>query len=259
MNNIVVMDFSGVYSLEHFPRTLHPQTLDCRHMEGTDCYCAPQAEQRLLRMISPLPLHAIHFVDSGDYHYMTKLWTDRITRPFSLILFDHHPDMQPPCFGPLLSCGGWVKDMLDLNPLLHSVVIIGVNDRLIPTVPRGYEDRVRFYTEHALEHHQAWKQFREGHLDEPVYISIDKDVLSPRCAVTNWDQGSLSIEELMQLLDVILNKEEVLGIDICGECTPMEGLQQKLPAARIDDRANRSLADFLLPRLFPQTDLRRAG
>ncbi len=37
----------------------------------------------------------IHFIDSGNHHYMSKLWTDKITSPFSLVVFDHHPDMQP--------------------------------------------------------------------------------------------------------------------------------------------------------------------
>ena len=38
------------------------------------------------------------------------------------------------------------------------------------------------------------------------------------CA-TNWDQGSLSLWELEKLLAVILQKEQVVGIDICGECS----------------------------------------
>ena len=36
------------------------------------------------------------FIDSGDFHYLTEYWVSRIHEPFSLIVFDHHPDMQQP-------------------------------------------------------------------------------------------------------------------------------------------------------------------
>ena len=68
-------------------------------------------------------------------------------------------------------------------------------------------------------HEEGWQNFSSGHINGPVYISIDKDVLNPASAATNWDQGSLSLWELEKLLAVILQKEQVVGIDICGECS----------------------------------------
>lgn len=60
---------------------------------------------------------------------MSKFWTDRIREDFVLILFDHHTDMQPSRFGELLSCGSWVKDVMDENPFVRKVVIIGADER----------------------------------------------------------------------------------------------------------------------------------
>ena len=37
------------------------------------------------------------------------LWMEKITEPFSLVLFDRHPDTQRPSFGDITSCGGWVR------------------------------------------------------------------------------------------------------------------------------------------------------
>ena len=42
------------------------------------------------RVIAGYPAEGIHFIDSGNYHYLTKLWTDKLRVPFSLIVFDHH-------------------------------------------------------------------------------------------------------------------------------------------------------------------------
>ena len=127
--------------------------------------------------------------------------------------------MQPPLFEDMISCGSWVKDMLDTNPYLQKVVVAGASEALIRAVPDIYRDRVHFYGEKALKQEETWKRFASEHVNEPVYISIDKDVLNPESAVTNWDQGSLSLQELEQLLAVVFRHEKIAGIDICGECS----------------------------------------
>lgn len=48
-------------------------------------------------------------------------------------------------------------------------------------------------------------------------MSIDKDVLEPRDAITNWDQGHMNLSTLLQYVRSIKNKKSVHGIDICGE------------------------------------------
>ena len=49
----------------------------------------------------------------------------------------------------------------------------------------------KFYSEQSLQHEASWKQFSNETIDTPVYISVDKDVLNPQSAVTNWDQAPL--------------------------------------------------------------------
>lgn len=75
-------------------------------------------------------------------------------------------------------------------------------------------------------------------------MSIDKDVLDAQSAATNWDQGTLSLPELEQLLSVVLRQEQVIGIDICGECpTTLDIFKEKQEVA-LDSRANQELLDF---------------
>ena len=106
--------------------------------------------------------YKVHWIDSGDYHYMTFLFCERIRTPFSLILFDHHPDDQEPAFGNVLSCGGWVAALRRENPFLRDVISVGVDGVFpSPSVCQG-----------------------------PFYVSLDKDVFSPAYARTDWSQGS---------------------------------------------------------------------
>ena len=145
--SIIIMNFTGVYDYEAFARNNKFIWLDCRHLYGTEGYCDRDGTLALKRMIADYPAEGVHFIDSGNYHYLTKFWTDKLETPFSLIVFDHHPDMQPPLFDNILSCGSWVKDILDHNNNCKKVIIVGSSDKLIQAVPKGYERQVRFYSE----------------------------------------------------------------------------------------------------------------
>lgn len=141
---VVVMNFTGVYNYESFARNRQFVWLDCQHLNGTECYCDEEGASALQRMIADYSPQGIHFIDSGNYHYMTKFWTDKLTTPFALLVFDHHPDMQPPLFEHILSCGSWVKDVLDTNANCKKVIIAGASDRLLQEVPKEYGDRIHF-------------------------------------------------------------------------------------------------------------------
>lgn len=245
---IVVMNFTGVYNNEPFARNPQFVWLDCQHLNGTECYCDEEGASALRCMIADYPPQGIHFIDSGNYHYVTKFWTDKLTTPFALLMFDHHPDMQPPLFEHILSCGSWVKDVLDTNANCRRVIIAGVSDHLLQEVPAEYADRIHFYSESSLSQEEGWKAFASEHVSEPVYISIDKDVLDPSSAITNWDQGSLTLPMLEQLLAVVFRQEQVIGIDICGECPATLNLFEENREVEIDNRANGELLRFC--RLF---------
>jgi len=85
---------------------------DLRDIDGTSCYCSPESADELRRRIAHIPVNAMHWIDSGDYHYMTHLFLERLDSPFRLVLLDNHPDDQRPAFDSpgMLSCGGWVAD-----------------------------------------------------------------------------------------------------------------------------------------------------
>ena len=95
-------------------------SVDLRHLEGTTCYCDEAAEVEIAKALNPLPLNALHWIDGGDFHYLSDIWMRRLDAPAKLVLFDNHPDDQEPAFGSdILSCGGWVAHSRRFNPMIR--------------------------------------------------------------------------------------------------------------------------------------------
>ena len=279
---ITVQDFTGVYAEQAFMQELRATAetskdvrwLDCTKIVGTDCYCDDDAIKEINESIdnaetcgksecsienrgNSTNVPTIHFFDNGNYHYMSKLWTDRVQEPFTLIVFDHHPDMQPPRFGGILSCGGWVKEVLDHNKFIQNVVIIGVKDELVETVR---EELSQSGEANILEKVTFIKKSELNTLSSIIcsdsvnvfssnlYISIDKDALSPTYAATNWDQGSLTLDALKDCITTLASGRKILGVDICGErAHDFEGDEHHTiqEADSLNSALNRELVEFL--------------
>ena len=238
-----VFNFTHVYEAYSFMQSKAFKWVDCTELEGTDCYCDTEAEKQLKEMMNDLPLHGIHWLDSGDYHYLSKLWTDRIEEPFTLVVLDHHPDMQRPMFGELLSCGSWVRAALEQNDMLKQVYLVGVDDKLIDE-SRGFNSRVKVVSENELLFQPLDGIMARLQLDYPVFISIDKDVLTPNECSTNWDQGSVTWKQLTALLEYLM-QHRVLGIDICGEEPKILTHCCYCNDAQINEKFNESLFDCI--------------
>lgn len=235
--NIVIMNFSGVYESIHL-KGENLQRIECRDIEGTNCYCDDEAIQTIKERLLPFKETRIHFIDSGNYHYMTRIWTDFIKDDFDLIVFDNHTDMQPPAFGGLLSCGGWIASVLSENPHLHRVILIGPSEEDYQTVDEDLKQRVLFISREMLsaartdktDFSRILESYMESLFQEkkssdrllPVYLSIDKDILNKNEIQTNWSQGDMTFTELHLMLQTVLDRlikenRKLLGLDICGE------------------------------------------
>ncbi|QHQ63202.1 arginase family protein [Anaerocolumna sedimenticola] len=244
-NPIIVMNFSGVYEKENFYKNEEFQWIDCKYILGTNCYCDEIAESELRMLMNPYSPYGIHFIDSGNYHYVSKLWADKITEPFSLLLFDHHTDMQPPAFGNVLSCGSWVKDMM-CNPYLNKIYLMGIDEKYIFSVLYQYKEKVVWFSEKDLANKKTLNWFKNAFIKEPLYISVDKDVLSAETVKTNWDQGKVSLDTLSSLLKTILNNQKVIGMDICGECTDILESERNSKLYQTHDKVNLFLLNEFL-------------
>jgi len=164
---------------------------DFSKMEETQCYCSPQSAAAIREQISRIPLKAIHFIGTGDYHYVSLFYLERIDEDFLLVLYDNHPDNQESAFGGgCISCGGWVKNA---SSLPHCKGVLW----------------------------NALPEESDGGL--PVYLSVDLDVLSTEFAHTDWNQGEMTLEFLKKEIKTLCERCRIIGADICGGITPSKG------------------------------------
>lgn len=105
---------SGIYESEGYAWEQAGKIWDLRELRGTDGYLDPETEQfleaELGRKKETKELPRIRLLDSGNYHYMSKLLLGLEKEDLFLAVFDHHTDMQPPALLPVLSCGSWIRD-----------------------------------------------------------------------------------------------------------------------------------------------------
>lgn len=212
--NTVIMKMTEAYDYQSFYEKIEKCCiLDCKSIEGTRCYLDDLAKDELIGQLVPFGADGIHFIDSGNYHYLSLLWLMKIDVDFNLILFDHHPDNQPPSFGMITSCGGWVLEATESLPHLKNVYTYGVGDEVpIADIPK----------------------------DLPLYISIDKDVLREADSITDWDQGNMSLQEMLTMLSEVCENHKIIGVDICGDSG-----ENASSGAEINNQTNKTLFDFL--------------
>ena len=224
---IQVLDFSGIFARERaffspeFQARVRWDVRDFRSLGGTMCFCEAESAAVIRDRLSgsdpsdPSDRKGslIHWIDTGDYHYLTYFFLERIGRPFELWLLDNHPDDQESVFGDdLLSCGGWVRTARERLPMLR---------------------RVRWNDNYGTRNKAKL----------PVYVSIDKDLMSREFARTDWSQGVMTLPALLDELETLRGRE-ILGVDICG------GLSEPKGAGEVDFEINARTDCILINKLL---------
>lgn len=220
----VITNFSGIYKNQNFYKNYAEEEIswtELSDLSGCNCYCDAEASDRIRKEIQTFTGKGLHFIDSGNYHYMTRLWLEKLQIPFRLLVFDNHTDMQPPAFGGLLSCGGWIAASLEELPLLQEVILVGPDEEAYTQVEPDLQQKVLFLSREKLSTMTAEEKegfFNNLSEDLPLYVSVDKDVLCKGDASTTWSQGNMHLSELMSFLELVLERQNILGMDVCGEC-----------------------------------------
>ncbi len=176
---------------------------------------------------------------SGDYHHLSQLLLSRIQdQPkIHLIVCDNHPDHMRYPFG--IHCGSWVYWASRLAHVAQ-IDVIGIGSEDIG-LKHAWENhwgplikgKVRYWSVQQsaawtrwIGAKRAWRGFDSAdqlmtaflsqlQSDLPIYLSIDKDVLSETVVQTNWDQGSFLEQHLIDLIQAC--KHRLIGADITGD------------------------------------------
>jgi len=251
---------SGI-SLLNFDETLKKQRLlrgypvewiDFSDLRSCQGYCSAESLRIIQDRLSARKYRHVTLIGNGNYHYVTYVLLSEIRQPFSLILFDHHTDLVQSGDLPFLSCGSWVSIALRTLPLLSRVVIIGaeaINGRRPASGIPGNVTVISEQEIRRLSTVQVVRAIRSVLPDQPVYISVDKDVLDRDHAVTNWDQGSMTLQQLLDVIRELLRIRQLAGLDICGELplSPVDHLSDdRARVLKKNEIANKAIVDLLL-------------
>ncbi len=233
--DVRILNFSGIYEEESFyRRDKSSHFIDLHDITGTNCMCDDKAAEEIADRIfadckvGNMRAHSgqrfsygINFLDNGNYHYMSAIMLERVKEPFSLVVLDHHPDMQRPMFD-ILSCGGWVMDVALSNEFVRDIHVIGADRKLIDELDGDAAKRAVFHDlDEIFYEDNGLIGVRGIESSFPIYLSVDKDVISRDEIVTNWDQGDATANEVLRFIEWAAGAGQgLLGIDICGECAP---------------------------------------
>lgn len=270
-NENMILDFTHVYRDEDIKDIDRFRYIDCSDIQETDMYCSKNAYEKIWGRIEQYGIQGIHYIDSGNYHYITKIITDHITEPFGLVMYDHHTDMQIPMVPEMMSCGDWAGQALSQNKNLRQLVIVGPPESDIEQTLESYSGsqsgRLLTFSAEDLHGDLLENKLKLIRTDLPLYISIDKDVLGTEYTETNWSQGDMSIYGLERLLSVFLGGQgeeknsdacrnderyagdirhsRILGIDICGEIQTDMPVPEYLEAEEKNEKVNIELFRFI--------------
>lgn len=246
MKSLAVFQMSGIYKdrdlRECFPG-MDLCLFDCSEERGTNGFCDEEAKNRLRQQIVHMQaclegedLHTeevpygVHLLDNGNYHYLSALMTERIREPYTLILIDHHPDMQPSAFGwEVLSCGSWVLNALLTQKNLKRVFALGVEEVLKEEALLCVREAIGREEYERVRKKISFAYPKSEEVVGGIYLSIDKDVLAKKFVKTNWDQGEMTLPQLEDILRDLCTNHKVIGMDLSG--APDETVLQEHPEA----------------------------
>ena len=136
-------------------------------------------------------------------------------------------------------------DVIEKNPYVRDVHIVGADRRLIDELGDSVTRRASFYDVSDLMN-GADGDIILPDTRFPVYLSIDKDVIADSELRTNWDQGEASADFVISFVKKLMTSgRRVIGVDICGECAPdQEGIDLGLEIMR-NDNFNRKILTLL--------------
>lgn len=189
---------------------------------------------------------------SGDFHHVSLALLRRLTEPFNLLVFDNHPDWMRRV--PLIHCGSWLYHAAQL-PTVQRVFHVGGDVdfdnyyRWLAPWQLLRDGRITIFPARRRFQRGPWRQLtheplRPGPLTRltaerieqllrtyqaelarwPLYISVDKDVLTEWEAVVNWDSGHLDLKEVRLVLDAFLRAAQgrLVGMDLLGDWSPVQ-------------------------------------
>ena len=114
----------------------------------------------------------------------------------------------------MTSCGDWAGKVLETNPWLQQLVLIGPQESDIEQLYRENDglmnhkeiaEKLLTFSAEEIRSGEDKNKISKIKKNLLVYISIDKDILDKQYTETNWSQGNMSLQMLERLLSHLDN------------------------------------------------------
>ncbi len=172
---------------------------------------------------------------SGDFHHITGCLLRRWDEPMTVVSFDNHPDWdtRPPKW----ACGAWVSRALEL-PQVKSVAVWGCGNFELGFPSRlfgnwrgvksgrlqvfGWAERQSAATQRRFrcvtreEWREEFERFVKTITGGKTYVTVDLDCIREEEAVTNWENGLFTAEDIRWAISQLRSASQIVGGDVCG-------------------------------------------
>ena len=191
---------------------------------------------------------SLSYFGSGDFHHFTLFMLQHLRKPFYLVMFDNHYDVGSFKFKhkPNLDfdMGSWMYSALWFK-FCKGVLLVGPeNDGWILRKMQSIQYLKKNFNLNVVEEDDPFslstyvEYVRQIPDNCDIYITIDKDVLGEGEVETDWGNGSLSINTMLIMLEMLINqfKQRIIGVDVCGDPRNVEGYsKQRVDKIRTKD------------------------
>ena len=188
---------------------------------------------------------------SGDFHHVSLALLRRQARPINVLVLDNHPDWMRAI--PFLHCGTWLHHasrLPQVRRVFHAGGDVDFDNAFRWLAPWDALEagRIHVFPSRRLFRRGGWENvvhrplreagrspigadhlenrlepYREELSRRPLYVSVDKDVLTAGEAVVNWDSGHLTLEDVKTVLGCFLRAAggNLAGMDLAGDWSPV--------------------------------------
>lgn len=254
---IRILNFDGsLIKQKNLLSSYENRVVDLTHLAAQARYwISAKTRLEIEKIINQTRKNSITFLGSGDFHHISEILISQFEEPLCVISFDFHPDwdIQP----AYLNCGSWVSRILKKNNILKVVLLGASSDDISsggimtgnldslrnnrleiypyshgPTAVfgRSIPENISIRLKKGLFSKTiCWSELKNMNLNDffmdllkripvkNVYVSIDRDCLTSDYALTNWEEGKFSLDELLLLLKLIKENMNIIGLDVTGD------------------------------------------
>lgn len=202
--------------LQNIYAGLYQKIVDISDISGINTICSKETVARITQRFEIISDATVHFLGNGNFHYLTLPLLKKYFEPFTLVIFDHHNDAGKLGFEGFTSCGSWINDVVRGLPMVQKIVLIGVGEENGKEMIETHKDLIEVISENELDY---LVDLLDGQMipTQDIYLSVDRDILSESEVQTNWNQGTVSIEQLKTAIQLVSQKHRVIGADVCGD------------------------------------------